>query len=315
MAAETESELRSGIGARLRTGRERLGLTVLQAAEKLHLDPAVLEALEIENFRALGAPVFVRGHMRRYAELIGEEPTGLLDLYAASAQSAPPDLTRLRNRTLSPDPRKLVVPALVVLIGFAIVGMVWWVLQEVPGAVGLGTPEGPRALTREPGYSGARGPDASPPASATAAEGTPSVASEARGTAAPPSPPTAAGEATAATRAPTPGAGTMGVTMRFSGASWVEVYDANGQRLFYNTGYAGSARRVSGTPPFRIVLGNVPAVSLTIDGKPATVPTSAVRRDLTARIVIDGTGRIVRARPGPDGRSTTGPFDANADGD
>jgi cytoskeleton protein RodZ len=63
----TREEGGVGIGARLRAARERRGLTVLQAAEKLHLDARVLEGLEVGNFEPLGAAVYVRGHLRRYA--------------------------------------------------------------------------------------------------------------------------------------------------------------------------------------------------------------------------------------------------------
>ena len=43
-----------GIGARLRAARERKGQTVLQAAEKLHVDARLLEALETRELRATG---------------------------------------------------------------------------------------------------------------------------------------------------------------------------------------------------------------------------------------------------------------------
>ena len=69
-----------GIGARLRAARERKGQTILQAAEKLHVDARVLEALEAENFEPLGADVYVRGHLRHYAELVGESPAQLQEL-------------------------------------------------------------------------------------------------------------------------------------------------------------------------------------------------------------------------------------------
>jgi cytoskeletal protein RodZ len=38
MSAPADDGSRVGIGARLRAGRERSGLTLLQAAEKLHVD-------------------------------------------------------------------------------------------------------------------------------------------------------------------------------------------------------------------------------------------------------------------------------------
>ena len=85
MAEAPGGELR-GIGARLRAAREKRGLTLLQAAERLHLDAGIVQALEAENFTALGADVYVRGHLRRYAEAVGESPTQLQQLYADSPQ-------------------------------------------------------------------------------------------------------------------------------------------------------------------------------------------------------------------------------------
>jgi cytoskeleton protein RodZ len=91
----------------------------------------------------------------------------------------------------------------------------------------------------------------------------------------------------------------MEVTMRFAADSWVEVYDANGERLFYDIGPADSQRIVSGTPPFRVTFGNAPGVTFDVNGKPAAVPANAVTGD-TAHFVINRSGRIVRARtPAP----------------
>ena len=63
-AAAAPTPARS-IGERLRAGRERAGLSIAAAAEKLHLDNKVIEALEADRFAELGASVYVRGHLRR----------------------------------------------------------------------------------------------------------------------------------------------------------------------------------------------------------------------------------------------------------
>jgi cytoskeleton protein RodZ len=85
------------------------------------------------------------------------------------------------------------------------------------------------------------------------------------------------------------------VTLRFAADSWVEIYDANGERLFYDIGSADSERTVSGTPPLRVTFGNAPGVTLDVNGKPATVPANVVRDD-TAHFTINRSGRIVRTR-------------------
>lgn len=116
-----------GIGARLRAGREKLGLTVLQVAERIHTDPKIVEAIEADNYDALGAPVYARGHIRHYAELVGE-PTGeLISQYSNLSKVAQPDLTRIVKAPSGGDSNKLVAPALLVIAVFAVAGAVWWV--------------------------------------------------------------------------------------------------------------------------------------------------------------------------------------------
>src|SRR5579863_10668933 len=121
-----------GIGARLRAAREHKGLTMLQAAEKLHVDARVLEALEAEDFAALGADVYVRGHLRRYADLVGEHPEELQELYAGSRQAAPPDLTRIPRSEPPGRSTRLLLPALLLVVGCALAGLLWWFLS-LPG--------------------------------------------------------------------------------------------------------------------------------------------------------------------------------------
>jgi cytoskeletal protein RodZ len=116
-----------GIGARLRAGREKLGLTVLQVAERIHTDPKIVEAIEVENYEALGAPVYARGHIRHYAELVGESAAELIALYANLSKVAQPDLTRIVKVPSGVDSSKLVAPALLVMAVFAVAGAIWWV--------------------------------------------------------------------------------------------------------------------------------------------------------------------------------------------
>ncbi len=308
MSAIIGSDIRSGIGARLRSGRERAGLTLLQVAEKLHVDAKVIESLEAERFDALGAPVFVKGHLRHYSELIGEQTGELLDMYSAATKPVLPDLTQLPKVGPASNPRRLVVPALVVLIGIAVVGSVWWVLQNLePGKIVVKTPTAPREVA-ETLPADAVAPDTvlaeggEPPAAPT-----PAAAVAPMGAAALPAShvvPSSNAPAAPLAQAPAPADAarvqTVDVTLRFASDSWVEVYDANGKRLFYDIGSASSSRKVSGTAPLRVVLGNAPGVTLDVNGKPAAVPAEVVR-DETAQFLINRSGRIVRTRSPTDG--------------
>lgn len=295
-------------------------MTLLQVAEKLHVDPKVPETIEAEDFAPLGASVYVKGHLKRYAELVGEDAQQLLDEFAAFTKPVMPDLTQLPKAERAADPGKLVVPSLVVLIGLAFVGVVWWILQSVQkGTIGAPavprtvetTPTATEPLAEAPESSAASGPGGT--ASGRSTTTSPPLAAARRPTAGSNAPTTpasgasrsAAAGATADTTAQTPAAEptrsrTIDLTLRFAADSWVEVYDANGERLFYDIGSASSSHKVTGTPPLRVVLGNAPGVTLDVNGKRARVPANVVTED-SAQFLINSSGRIVRARPPGDG--------------
>ena len=53
-------------------------------AESLRLEEASVVALEEGRFDAMGASVFVRGHLRRYAQLVGLPEEQVLEAYRAA---------------------------------------------------------------------------------------------------------------------------------------------------------------------------------------------------------------------------------------
>ena len=77
--------------------------------------------------------------------------------------------------------------------------------------------------------------------------------------------------------------------------SWVEVYDARGDRLFYDVASAGSVQSVSGRGPLRVVLGNAAGVTVEVDGQPRQIPENAIDGE-GARFVINRSGSLSRAR-------------------
>ena len=313
--SETGGDTRSGLGARLRAGRERMGLTQLQVAEKLHVDAKVVDSLETERYEVLGAPVFVRGHLKRYAELIGEQAFQLLDLYTTSTKPVAPDLTRLPKVTRHSKPSRLAVPALLVLIAFVMIGVVWWIVQAVNKPGESSSASSAHEVSTDPGVI-TPGPDGTVPdaASATALPGSvnvPTQSAQSTNTTRSGAANTATAGAASVTApadlaAATPARGKgLEVTLRFASDSWVEIYDAKGEKLFYDIGSADSQRTISGTPPFRVTFANAPGVSLEVNGKPATVPANAVHED-AADFIINRSGRIVRARPQAAGASNRG---------
>ena len=56
--------------------------------------------------------------------------------------------------------------------------------------------------------------------------------------------------------------------LQVSADCWVEIKDANGQRLLYGTVKANSQRTLAGRAPFSITLGNSTAAQLSLNGQP-----------------------------------------------
>ncbi len=272
-----------GIGARLRSARERSRLTILQAAERLHLDPEVLEALEADNFAALGAPVYIKGHLRHYAELVGESAEALFALYSQGAQTPAPDLTRI-PKPLPDDTGRLVAPAVVVVVVFAVAGTAWWGLslshrsweltasRPVPLTVSAATPmpEAQPAPVTQPVQLALAGGTAEPQARAAVVP------------------------AAVESKPGTPAHGQIDAVFTYSADSWTEVYDATGRRLLYGLSGGPATRKLQGVPPLRVILGDASGVTIQVGGRAASI-SHFVRADHTARFLIAADGRLLAA--------------------
>ncbi len=265
------------------------------AAEKLHLDIKVIEALEADRFAELGASVYVRGHLRRYADFVGEPGVELVNIYAArsEARPPPPDLTQIPQAERHADPRRLVTPLVGLGCALVLALAIWWVLagsqSATPASSGSATSNEVVPATPAPAPSTATPP--APPAGAANAA--------LPGKTAPPTtvstPPAAEQATTTAPREEAAPARATRLRLELNNESWVEVYDSRGQRLFYDVAGAGSVQSIEGRPPLRVVLGNAAAVAVQVDGQPRDIPSSALDGE-GARFNVSRSGNLSRAR-------------------
>lgn len=129
------------LSAKLQACRERAELDQDQAAIAMRLSPAMIKALETENFAELPDPPYVRGYLRSYARLDESNPQDLIRTYEL-LRGADPDsltipppisLTRVQHKQgISPTTiRMLGLVALVLLLGVLsmIPGINQWVRQ------------------------------------------------------------------------------------------------------------------------------------------------------------------------------------------
>jgi cytoskeleton protein RodZ len=264
----------TGIGARLLAAREQANLSLIQAAEKLHVDPNVIHALETEQFSELGATVYLRGHLRHYAELVRESAPELLAMYAASVQAGPPpDLTKMPHAAQS-GPRRgaLVVTGLALMVGVGLIGSIHWVNLDLhPAAAAAAT------LTAAPALQ--------------AAAPTELVTAPAADRAAVP-PPAPAARIAKAVHVPVAEAS---VTLKFNSSCWTEVHDAHGAQLYRAIGAAGDIANLRGAAPLKVVVGNFAVVEIQINGQAQVIPAEA-QTGRTAEFLVTQSGDLQPVR-------------------
>lgn len=170
--ADGNKETALGLGERLRSARKARALTLEQAAFSIRLEASVLRALEDERYEVLGAAVFVRGHLKAYARLLGLSEEAILAAYRASDPSAdaPPTVTRQLEKPLTTPPGPI---AIGLAVAFALVALlVLYAISSGPPPVPQSEPalelaptvEIVPTLPTEPSVSAEPAPAASSPA-------------------------------------------------------------------------------------------------------------------------------------------------------
>jgi cytoskeleton protein RodZ len=260
------AELPTDPGARLRRQRELAELSEQFVAEQLNLDVSAVTALERDDFAALGAPVFARGHLKRYAALLGLAEDDILGAYERSrVQIGQPTLIPKSRLEMPPERGPARWPWIVgsLLLFLMAAGIAAYVSEY--GLRLPGWPFGRGSATSGAGDSTAAAAMQTAPAVVTPAERVTEVASAA------PTPGAAGSSSTPDAPAGMP-PGQVMLQLRFAADSWVEIYDGSGKAVLYDLGQAGTNRTVSGTAPLSVTLGNAPAVTLQANGRAVNLP-------------------------------------------
>ena len=270
------TELPSSPGARLRREREAQGISHQQAAESLNLDTMVLAHLEANDFATLGAPVFVKGHLRRYTTMLGLDENEIVSLYEHSTQQlGEPSLVPKSRLEMAPVRGK---PRWPWVVGGAATFFLASALVAYLSEHGLPwidtTPEESTAPVLQ--EAPATTTQASP-----AAASTPAIAGPAE------SPPDAAAAAAASALQ----SGQVSLQLKFAADSWVEVFDGSGKAVLYDLGKAGTERTLTATAPLSVTIGDAAAVAVTVNGRVLPVLPRA-QGQVLARFSIGPDGSL-----------------------
>ena len=241
-------------GAQLAAARELSGLTVVDVARQLKLSPWQVEALESGDHRRLPGAVFVRGFIRNYARVVKLDAALLLANTDAGAPRVASTVPNMAPSADIPFPsgrefkwQKYAVAAIAVLVPVVI--FEFYLGDDAPDAdvnsrqVALPAPQ---VVAQQP-----------------AADTAAALVAPASAETSPPPAPSVGAAARAARKTDE-----QLVRFRFAQASWVEIRDRAGRRIFSQFNPAGTEQVVSGLPPLTLVVGNAKGVGLTYNEQP-----------------------------------------------
>ena len=282
-------------GAALRDARERLGLSVADVSNRLKFAPRQIEALEADEITRLPGIAFVRGFIRSYAKFLQIDPVPLLaTLPAASGQPvaaiesasmsvpfsyvykgrsnkmvwmaagvagilllvifvnfyhSPPQVTTPIVEPVDIPPVDLQPESDVVPTSAVIQSVIQPLPSEVQPAAHMPiitkVPASQPRSAPSPITKPASAPLSAPPSSQSSNSSSGVISSPTN---------IKLGEQAL-------------IHLAFDDESWVEVFDKNGKSLFAKLNPRGGEERVTGTPPFSLVIGNASGVRLYYQGK------------------------------------------------
>lgn len=268
-----ETENNDSIGNKLREARERKGLSAETVSRETMLTLRYVQALETDDFDALPGTAFVRGYVRRYAELVGLNADELIASFDESLPSSKrlvsvrpiagiTEANAISSSTAGqisnklPLSRLLVVVAVIAFVLYVVAGLFWQsgsdqaepnvvVPMDIDATMSADVVVTeaeplPALETNEPEVTEADAETGAPVVEAESTT-TPIISQNA--------PPTI-----------------ETLSFSFTGASWISVRDGTGQELVYGQKNAGQSVTVSGRPPFAINIGAVNFTSLIYNG-------------------------------------------------
>jgi len=245
-------------GERLAEARREQQISVHEIAKELHLDEPKVRALERNDFEMLGAPVFAKGHLKKYASLVGVDADDVLtDYYQMTRQDTIPPVVIGRKRMrqeVSPGPW---IAAIVVIL--VAVASYWWFAVYSAQATATDT-----SLEVAPVE----------PQEAVRTE-TEQVDSEPAAQQPDPDPEPVASEPEPQVAEPVMDDGQVRLSLEFTGECWTEVSDATGRRLFFEMGREGQSINLTGAAPFAVLFGNVDNVRVQLNGNDFPVSSSS----------------------------------------
>ncbi|KZX69111.1 transcriptional regulator [Vibrio sp. HI00D65] len=295
-------------GTLLKNQREALGLTQKQISDRLKLRISLIQQIEENQFESDQVATFMRGYIRSYAKYVNLDEKVVLNALRHSGDAQHEDQEMLsfsrKTKTEKHNSRIMLLTWGIFAVIVGISSLWWWQNQQQDTlSQSLANTESSEELAVEesldPEFASLEVIEAEQnDAAASVIEDTEGLAaiSDAADTlaaldVADEQPavdvePAVELETVEATPAPetTPEVSTKALTMQFTADCWIQVKDATGKTLSTGIKKAGQSLNLSGTAPYKVILGAPEAVSMTFASEP--VDLSGYTSGKVARITL-----------------------------
>ena len=300
MSEESSKQVQLTAGEQLRHTREQKNLSLADVASQLNLEARIIEAIEANDFESLPAATYARGYLRSYAKILNMDAEVILAAYNNEAPDPPeiiPEVKHSSQTSSSDKPVKaftyLVSLTLVILLSAWLYSnyLIDPAGKQVQGHVEENNEVAVSALSYEvpivqhsdqPFYRVVEIDEAESIENVTTSTETiinEEANDETSNSESVPDdedyPRTLSSELD----------GPDSLVLRLSADSWIEIFDALGNKVFLNLGREGQQLNLRGTAPFSVVLGFAEGVSVEING--SAFDTAPFTEGSIARFTLD----------------------------
>ena len=265
-------------GERLANKRSEKELTINQVAREIKIEPRFIKMIENNDFESIGAPVFVKGYLRQYSELVGLDPDLIIEKYSAINSIA--DLPPIVNDSVDQISKYVLTPK-IILIAIFVILISFGVLTRVFGVFGNNDAVVIKMETETESQESLL-PSVTAPQidlSETQIDETFEMETE-----------TESQESllTSTSNEFFTEENLMNLTIIFSDLCWTEIFDANGERLFFGLGDQDREVNIDGVPPFDVMLGAADnLLEIKLEGREYNVVDSIRRGEVLRFKVVD----------------------------
>ncbi len=276
-------------GQVLRLYREKMELSVEGIAKRVHLDVKIIESIENDSQEGLPAAIYVRGYLRSYAKIVGANADEIIKLYDEDSPPPPPEiLPEVKPPTqVSSNDKPVKAFTYFISLGLVLLLLIWYQSNFV-----VDSQTSNQQINSDSSINGvditydvihhsdswkSQSSDLEdyietsiePDIQLDLDESTISNTEQ-----------TIETTILQLTPAETPnespslsvtGQGPDTIEMKLSSDSWIEIDDANNNRLFHDLAIAGKQYSIKGTAPLSVLLGYSVGITIIFNGKPFDV--------------------------------------------